>query len=534
MTELLLRAVVDVPTFDDYDAIVDFLNRWVATDSSVARLRLLFLQHIEHRPALLRAAAAATHGALGHVDHRVLQAFGAAALPLLAAALFAGFRPGQAARERILPFAPAALLLFHPQFWSAYLWPSCSATNFYAVAFAAVAFHALSLRGWRSFALAAGAATLATFSQGNGVAVLPIGFLVLVGPEQRARRRAWLAFAIALGALSIAPFERPFDAWDALANLASAKRIGLLAGYVLNFLGSAAAFSQRGIAPFAGAALVASLLLLLWRGAWRRSPALVALLCFLLVSAGLNALVRAKQGSAAPLFQDRYRFYASAFLAATWLAWAAELVGTRWLRGALAGGLALSLAFCGASHTLYRGKLLDMSGRLEAGLERWWTTGEGGLFYPRFEKASQLLLTAFARGVLRVPSAWIAEHASLATSPPLPEPGASVRFELGTLRRDPALLLVDGWAHAGDDARGQRVALVLRSELRTLVFPALSVPRIDLPDPRSPQARRLARSGFRLLVPSGAIPPDAYRIGVLVERAGQRWLSLGDDARGLP
>jgi hypothetical protein len=534
MALLLLRAAVDVPAFDDYDAVVDFLNRWVASDSVAVRSRLLFSQHIEHRPALLRAAAVATHAALGHVDHRVLQAFGAAALPLLAAALFAGFRSGEPARERILPFAPAALLLFHPQFWSAYLWPSCSATNFYAVAFAALAFAALAGRGWRSFALAAAAALLATFAQGNGVAVLPLGFLVLLGPGRSARRRAWLAFALALGAPTIAAFERPFDGWDALANLASVERIGRVAEFVLNFLGSAAAFSQRGVAPLAGATLVASLLALFGRGAWRRSPALLALLCFLLASAVLNALVRAQQGGAAPLLQDRYRFYASVFVAATWLAWAAELAGARFARALLAGGLAASLAFCGASHALYRGKLLGMSPRLETGLERWWTTGEGGLFHPRFETASQILLVAFARGVLRVPSGWLTAHASAASGEPLPDPGASVSFRIGTLHRDAGAVLVDGWAHAGGDARDQRVFLVLRSTERTLVLPAASVPRTDLPELRSAPARRLARSGFRLLVASGEIPQDSYRIGVLVVRAERRWLSFQGDPQQLP
>jgi len=68
MALLLLRAAVDVPAFDDYDAVVDFLNRWVASDSGVVRARLLFSQHIEHRPVPLRAAAVATHAAFGHAE----------------------------------------------------------------------------------------------------------------------------------------------------------------------------------------------------------------------------------------------------------------------------------------------------------------------------------------------------------------------------------------------------------------------------------------------------------------------------------
>jgi hypothetical protein len=533
MVDLLARAVLDVPVFDDYDAVLDFLNRFVASDSPAERLRLLFSQHIEHRPALLRAAAVATLAALGHLDLRALQLFGALALALLAAALFASFRPGAPARERILPFAPAALLLFHPQFWSAYLWPSCSATNFFAVALASVAFRALSGQTWRGFALAALAASGATFSQGNGVAALPLGLVALVGPGARARRRAWLAFAALLGAAYVAAFERPFDTWDALANLSDPGRIARAGGYALYFLGSAPAFSQRGLALAAGALLVLSLAALLRRGARRRSPALVALLLFLLASAGLNALVRAQQGMAAPLAQDRYRFYASAFLAATWLAWAAELAATRRFRAVLAGALAAGVAFSSASHALYREKLLDFSRRLEAGLERWWLTGEGGLFYPRFETASRVLLVGFERGVRRVPAAWLAAHGAAPVERRVPEAGAAVKFRLGTLHRDASALLLDGWAHVGGQSRDQRVFVALRSRERTLVFPARSVPRIDLP-PDRPQARALARSGFRLLAQASLLPAGAYRIGVLVEREDGAWLSFRADELRVP
>ncbi len=463
----------------------------------------------------------------------MLQVFGALALVLLALALFASFRPGAPARERILPFAPAALLLFHPQFWSAYLWPTCSATNFYSVALALAAFRALGGSRWRSFALAAAAAAAATFAQGNGVLALPLGFVALAGAP-RARRLAWLGLTLLLGGTAVATFERPFDTWDALANLASPGSAARAGGYVLNFLGSAPAFSQRGMALAAGAALLSSLAALLQRGAWRRSPALVALLLFLLASAAGNALVRAQQGMAAPLAQDRYRFYASAFLATSWLAWAAELAATRWMKLALAGGVAASAAFSAASHALYRGELLDLSRRLEAGLERWWTTGEGGLFYPRFEKASLVLLSAYERGVLRVPPAWIAAHAAAPIEIELPEPGPAVSFQLGTVRRDAAALVVDGWAHVGGTARGQRVFLVLRAAQHTRVFPARGVPRLDLPAGRGPATRELGRSGFRLLVPAELLPAGPQRIGVLVQRDGGAWLSFRGDALRAP
>ena len=524
--ELLWRAAVDVPAFDDYDAVVDFLNRWVAAPGPGARLRLLLAQHIEHRPAVLRAAAAATFAALGHVDLRALQLFGALGLVLLAAALLACFRPGEPLRERLLPFAPAALVLFHPQFWSAYLWPSCSATNFYAVAFAAIAFRALGSAGPASFALAAAAATAATLSQGNGVAALPLGLAVLTDARARARRRAWIAFSLALGAAYLAAFERPFQGWSAASNLASPLRI---VGYVLHFLGAAPTFSQRGAAPIAGAALVASFAWLLARGAWRRSPALVALQAFLLVSAALNALVRVQQGVAAPLFQDRYRFYACAYLAATWLAWAAELAGARRERLVVRCALCAALAFSAASHARYRGDLQGLSRRLVAGYERWWVEGDGGLFYPRFAAASRMLATGFARGVLRIPPAWLAAHAVAPREVAPPEPGAAVRYRLDALRLDADGLLVDGWAAVGGSGEA-RVSLVLRSPERTLAVPAHAVPAVAAG--LDPESR--GGSGFRSLVRRTELPPGEYRVGVLVERADGAWLSFRGDELAVP
>jgi hypothetical protein len=531
--ELLWRAAVDVPVFDDYDAIVEFLNRSVAVDGPLAQARLLLAQHVEHRPAVLRAAAAASFAALGHLDLRVLQGFGALGLVLLAGALLASFRPGAPMRERLLPFAPAALLLFQPQFWSAYLWPTCSVPNFFAVAFAAVAFQALRGASPGSLALAIAAATAAVFCQANGVAALPLGFVALIGSRSRTRWWAWGAFSLLLGATQLASFERPTETWNAAANLASPGRVAQLFGYVVHFLGGAPSFSQRGLAPIAGAALLASFAWLVLRGAHRRSPALVALLAFLLASAGMNALVRVQQGVAAPLLQDRYRFYASAFLAATWLAWASELAGSRRARGFLAGGLCASLAFSLASHALYRDDLLDFSRRIEAGYERWWVNGDGGLFYPRFAAASRILVTGFERGVLRAPPAWFAEHGAVPHEAALPEPGPAVRFGIGALRLGADGLLVDGWAEVGGgDAFERRVFLVLRSPARTLLVPTRAVPSLASGAPAA--LRPGVAPGFRSLVRRADLPSGDYRVGVLVERPDGAWLTFHDERLAVP
>jgi hypothetical protein len=530
---LLWRAATDVPAFDDYDAIVEFLNRWVAAEGASSRVHLLFAQHVEHRPAVLRTAALAAFQAFGHLDLRALQVFGALGLLVLAGALLAAFRPAAPLRERLLAFAPAALLLFHPQFWSAYLWPTCSAPNFYAVAFAAIAFQALARGSPGGFALAIGAATAAALSQANGIAALPLGLLALRGPEARTRRRVWIGFSLLLAAALLVSFQRPGESWSAFSNLAGPLRIARVGLYLLHFLGGAAAFSQPGLAPLLGAGLVASFAALLIRGAHRRSPALIALLAFLIASAGMNALVRVQQGVSAPLLQDRYRFYACAFLAASWLAWCAELAGWRRQRSFLAAGLCASLAFSAASHALYRGDLLDFSQRLRDGYQRWWVSGDGGLFHPRFAEASRILLTGYQRGVLLPPRAWFEAHGAAPREARLPAPGKALRFRLGLFQLGEDGLLASGTLEMeGAGAAAPRISLVLRSVERTLVFPAPSVPSAASQLVEAPRAA--AGLGFRSLVPRAALPPGRYRIGLLVERSDGAWLSFHQGRLAVP
>ena len=41
--------MVNAPIYDDYQAVLDFLNKYISTDSISEKIRLLFSQHNEHR-----------------------------------------------------------------------------------------------------------------------------------------------------------------------------------------------------------------------------------------------------------------------------------------------------------------------------------------------------------------------------------------------------------------------------------------------------------------------------------------------------
>lgn len=523
LLQLVWTASVDVPYLDDYDAVLAFSNRMLDEESPAVRLQLLLAPHNEHRIAVPRAWVLASSRLGGHIDFGVLNLVGCAHLALLLGALFGAFRRDLPPASRLLPFAPAALLVLQPQFASALLWPTTSLSNFGVVAYAALTFLLLSRGSRVAFAAAAAAGVAALFSQGNGLLVPVAGILVPLLAGERRRAAAWSLFALALLGLTLALPGAERAGADLAPNLVRPDRT---LRYALNLIGCAGGFSHEAASLLVGAAVLASFALLVRRGLPARNPVLFALLVFLLASVAANALVRAHQGPRVPLAQPRYRFYASVLLAVSFLAWVEVWPRARAARAAWGAALAAAAGFCLLSFRLYGAEVPALSARLTEGLERWWTTGEGGLVHPDFRKASFYLAQSYGRGLLHPTPELVRRHAVQPHPRDLPAAGAAVEHGIDALHHEAGLLLVSGWALAGRTAHRQQVEIVLRSADGAFAAPTYEVLRADLPVEQRSLVRRLARSGFRALVRTDSLPPGTYRIGLLVRRSGGEHLTF--------
>jgi len=520
--QLVWAGSVEIPLLDDYDAIVGFLKYYLAEDSWSGRLRVLFAPHNEHLYGVPHALVLLTYAVSGHLELRVLNLLGNGLTLLLLGALFAAFQPGQPPAARLLGFAPAALFVLQPQAWTLLLSPTVSLSNAGVVAFAAASLLALGRDGRLAPWLAGASATAATFSQGNGFLVLPLGVLLLLLRGRARRALAWSGFALALLVVYFAVLHPPSQPTSPLLSLGRPDR---LIRYALNFAGCAGGFSQRGASLLVGAALVASFGALCWRGLPRANPLLFGLFLFLLGSIAANALVRAHQGAGAPLLQPRYAFYSAVLLALTHLGWMERLRGRRTRRAWLGGALAASLVFSLACFSIGRAAVLDNSERLTRGLDLWWTRGAGGLLHPDSRKAEVYLLTALDRGWLRLSRGWIERHAAQPLVRDAPPPGRAVVQRLQALHLYDDALVVSGWAYAGASASDQQVELALRSASGVWFFPALEVRRPQLAGGGQPAARQLAAAGFRAVIPTRSLPPGRYQLGVLVRQGGVEHLT---------
>lgn len=528
--QMAVEASVDVPYIDDYDALLGFLSMHDRTPSSAGRLRLLVEHHNEHLMVLPRLAALATRRAVGYLDFQILNVLGTAHLGLLLGALFLAFRRSEAAADRLLPFAPAALLLVHPQYAMLYHSPTTSLSSVGVLAYSALAFVALQ-RGGAGGAIVAGLLALAsTLTLANGFLVFPVGLVVPLLARRWRAAAVWALIGAGLLAFHFLAVRPPVPRADALAAFQDPLR---LLRYVLNMVGNAAGFSQRGVSLATGGLLLLAFAGATARGLPRQSPALFALLLFVLGSVAANALARSEIGPASPLLQPRYRLYGALLLALAYLSWAEIL---RDSRRAFTAALVASLAFSLASFYVYRDRLPRLSQRLAEGYERWWVRGDGGLQYPDFRTANALLLEGLDAGWLRPPPGWLERHAAWPIPRDPPKADNAVSFHLDVVSEDDAALYVSGWAHAGSSI-GQEVEIVLRTRGRTLVFPTTAIPRPDLPRNHPEQARVLAESGFRSILPKRAVPAGRYRLGVLVRRAGREHLSYQRrpiDVGGIP
>ena len=397
---LLAGTTVNVPYLDDYDTILAYLLADRVAATPMDRLDLLFETHVEHRIALVRGAALVSHAATGAVDFRWLAWLGNLGLVALTAGLFGVFRRHDTTTNRLLLFAPVGFLLFQPQFWDAWFWATSSLSNLWVLPMALVTFMALDRGTPLALLLASGLGIITVLTQANGLLVLPVGCGVLLLGRKPRPALAWAVFGTAVALLYTLNLERPPGSRTIGESLASL--IPIL-HYAINFLGAATGFGNS-IASFVAGIFIGFSALFLCARQGRRNPPLYGLFLLLLASALLNAFAREHiRGSDYALDTWRYRSYASAALAVTYLAWAESAWTLRHRQAWVSIALAVGIAFNTLSYVSYASKAQSVATQLERGLANWQNTGRG-LRHPHPTRSNEILAAAVREGLYQPPT----------------------------------------------------------------------------------------------------------------------------------
>jgi hypothetical protein len=278
----VVRYSVDVPSWDDYDAVLSFSNDFLKGDWR-SRLTALFSQHNEHRIVIARLWMLACLLIFKTTNFKALILLGSSSLVGLYALLrgMVPDRPGRGwARLAV------ALLLFSYAYWETVYMAMAALSNLWVLLFSVWALERL-VKGKTVAAMIL--AVLATYSSGAGFCAFASGVVLLALQRRYRALAAWGTVMAAAFALYLIHYVKPIahpDAGTAFHNPIAAliflmASAGSNAGYFLIFLWGHSREAGFALCVLAGTVLCAFSGYLAYRRYDRRNPALFGTLLFL-------------------------------------------------------------------------------------------------------------------------------------------------------------------------------------------------------------------------------------------------------------
>jgi hypothetical protein len=313
----LARHLINIPFGDDYNGVLDFLERFSDLQTTFAKLGyILNAQHNEYKTIFANFIIALQYKLFSHPDFVVLSWLGNLfVLPLFYIA-WRHFLPREEnLSRRLLLFVPVSFLLFQLQYAETLNWSMPGLQNIPVLVFAFACIAFLAKEDSRSFLIACTFLVLTIASSGNGFALFPIGIAMLIGRKQASRVVIWIAVVAACGALYFYHYD--FLSSQQVRNgsvLQSAHYLNPI--FALSFMGAAAGNNihlVRVSSIFLGMAIVGVIVLMSKDRYYKMNPTIFYFVSFLVLTAIAVSGIRSKLGFHASS-AGRYKIYSDLFL----------------------------------------------------------------------------------------------------------------------------------------------------------------------------------------------------------------------------
>ena len=317
---ITFRNLLNIPFFDDYDALLDFLNHFVYLHGIHAQASyFLAAQHNEYKLFFGNAIALLDLILSGHIDFRVLSVIGDGFIFLLAILLWKMFLPGRKdLATRLALFIPVSWLLFQLQYWETLNWPMATLQNVPILFFSFATIYLLNKGSRPAFWAALVSFVVAVATSGNGFILIPVALLILFLNRYYLRIVIWLVAAAAC----IAAYAYHYDVNSSQVqqhhSILSTFH-PLAPAYVVVFIGSAASYPFKPLSLVLGSLICILFILIARRGYIRRNPLVSYCVLFLLLTAIGVAGLRSDFGLAQAV-SSRYTVYSALFLILAWFA----------------------------------------------------------------------------------------------------------------------------------------------------------------------------------------------------------------------
>lgn len=490
--------------WDEFDTALDLmlaLDTGVDADGFFARI---FAVNNEHRMITSRLLFAWSWWTTGTIDFRLIGLIGNLFLVLMCLLLVAA--AGSVERQVRLGVALAALM-FQLEHYENFLWSGSSIDHFQVVLLAVGAIIALARTTRLSFGVAGVLSVLATFTLAQGLVIWPVGAWMLWRDRRLTAFWVWLGIAALAGVAYFQGFE-----FNSAHQVAHQARITHMVLYWLSLLGSPLAFGYVKLAPYLGVLLLAVLIWLGLRGAWRFEPVMLPVLLYCLGALALIAFGRAEV--AGGQLQSRYMVLSA-------LAWAIVVFGViEYVSHPLRPWqvLAACVPVLAGFNVMANIRFLPavesfVEGREEAAL-RYIQHREMGKsqyrLYPMPARAEKLLAETQRRGLYAVPR--LCERVEVKGA----RPSARIVYHIDEVHADSPGTYISGWAVIpGETSQPGDIYLVLRSPTTELILTTVPKTRPDVVAAHGKSEWR--HSGFRFAVARSRLPAEELQIGVLIK-----------------
>lgn len=312
----VVQYAVNIPYLDDYDAILNYILTFREINLG-NQLKSLLLPHSEHIMIMTRVVSWVSYSLAGKIDFGNLLIIGNGLLVIQLAFLYRLFTPSN--RFSVFYFLVVVLVFLNPQYSPTSFWAMALWSNIWVLLPVTLSIFLLSNPKIWYWALPA--ALLSLFSNGNGLMIWPVGFLILLLDKRSLNQHlVWISTAIlACGAYFYLMRQQPSSGIFELSNLP------FLPLNILAFLGSYGALLGgklgQSMAVLVGIIVVVTSIFTFQKYLQTRERTdliLLSLMAFIFLTALAVALFRAEKGLSI-IIGGRYRHYSSLAVAINFL-----------------------------------------------------------------------------------------------------------------------------------------------------------------------------------------------------------------------
>jgi hypothetical protein len=514
---------VNIPLYDDYNAVLDFLLKFQDAVSWREKTELILSQHNEHRIVPDRISFLLDYYIFGKVNFKHLAFVGNILLILILGLLFIQHK---ASKKSMYYFLPVPLILLNIRAGDFLLWAMSSIQLIGVITFSLFCIYLLFSYNGVSFKIrfwmAALVGVIASFTSGNGFLVLIICLIGLLAQRQYLYSALWLVVTILSIILYFKGYVRPPGHPDPLNAVTSGP--ALLVGHFFVLLGNYFSVGTpfgTTIKLFSGF-FIFSIILYYFTYArlYKVNPGYFYSIWFLVLTCMLTSLSRSGFG-VDQAQAGRYLVYSYVIIILVYLSLVTLLDAEKKTFKVFLWAVSLFSFFCvsiyASNFKFYLPKLEASKDILILGMVSYTDKALPlSLAHPGLEFAREMIEKSEAAGIYN--ARWtMADALNKDRNISLPDPTNDINSAWEIKTDNDMISINGGWAYLeGQEYVNCKTYLVLKGEKKTYTFDTHMQFRHDVTIAMS--QGDLDYSGFNVFIKKETLDDDQYRVGLLISK----------------